>query len=387
MATAYELLANPSENGTEESSAAAYSDAAKNALAAENTLKILDDNENNITSETVVDITINDETTEISNTSLDTTAEDAAFAAANAADAAVLEELYSSLGQTTTVDTAAIVTEKVNTNNKPGLASFPGKSAVPRNPNDVPKVGDPTTPVFSRGGENIIGTTIARRNNQLIHSCDFANDLIKHIQLKKFLKSIARWVREGIRKIMQVLGFTDASGAISSIINALKKLAKELKYIKTEYIDPIIEFQKYVLAVIVKIRAIIQWILSLPAKLLALLRDCVLRLIKSLVKMFTDEFSGSTGELGQIGDLGKDFKELADAIKEVAVAGGELLQAGTTVVGLAAGIVGSATVGLLVPTSEAEVLAANATIIKYTGSLPAGLAVPATPNFLKTSTP
>lgn len=386
MATAYELLANPLENGTEESSAAAYSDAAKNALAAKNTLKILDDNENNITSETVVDITINDETTEISNTSSDTTAEDAAFAAANAADAAVLEELYSSLGQTTTVDTAAIVTEKVNKNNKPGLASFPGKSAVPRNPNDVPKVGDPTTPVFSRGGENIIGTTIARRNNQLVHSCDFANDLIKHIQLKKFLKSIARWVREGIRKIMQVLGFTDASGAISSIINALKKLAKELKYIKTEYIDPIIEFQKYVLAVIVKIKAIIQWILSLPAKLLALLRDCVLRLIKSLAKMFSDEFSGSS-ELGQVGDLGKDFEELAGAIKEVAVAGGELLQAGTTVVGLTAGIVGSATIGLLVPTSEEEVLAANATIIKYTGSLPAGLAVPATPNFLKTSTP
>ena len=321
MATEYELLSNPSENGTDESSAAAYSDAAKNALAAENTLKILGDNENNITSETVVDITINDETTEISNTSLNATTE-----GANAADAAVVGELYNSLGQTTTVDTAAIVNEKVNKNNKPGLASFPGKSAVPTNPNDVPKVGDPTTPVFSRGGENIIGTTIARRNNQLVHSCDFANDLIKNIQLKKFLKSIARWVREGIIKIMQVLGFTDASGAISSIINALKKLAKELKYIKTEYIDPIIEFQKYVLAVIVKIRAIIQWILSLPAKLLTLLRDCVLRLIKSLVKMFTDEFSGSTGEASQIGDLGKDFQELAAAIKDVAVSGGELLK-------------------------------------------------------------
>ena len=382
MATEYELLSNPSENGIDESSAAAYSDAAKNALAAENTLKILDDNENNITSETVVNITINDETTEISNTILN-----AATESANAADAAVVGELYNSLGQTTTVDTAAIVNEKVNKNNKPGLASFPGKSAVPTNPNDVPKVGDPTTPVFSRGGENIIGTTIARRNNQLVHSCDFANDLIKHIQLKKFLKSIARWVREGIRKIMQVLGFTDASGAISSIINALKKLAKELKYIKTEYIDPIIEFQKYVLAVIVKIRAIIQWILSLPAKLLTLLRDCVLRLIKSLVKMFTDEFSGSTGEASQIGDLGKDFQELAAAIKDVAVSGGELLKAGTTVVALAAGIAVSGTVGLLVPTSEAEVIAANATIVNYTGSLPAGLAVPADPDFLKRSIP
>jgi len=103
--------------------------------------------------------------------------------------------------------------------------------------------------------------------------------------------------------------------------------------------------------------------------------------------MFTDEFSGSTGEPSQASDLGKDFKELAAAIKEVVVEGGELLKAGTTAVGLAAGIAVSGTVGLLVPTSEAEVIAANATIIKYTGSLPAGLAVPADPNFLKKSMP
>ena len=56
-------------------------------------------------------------------------------------------------------------------------------------------------------------------------------------------------------------------------------------------------------------------------------------------------------------------------------------------VALAAGIAVSGTVGLLVPTSEAEVIAANATIVNYTGSLPAGLAVPADPDFLKRSIP
>jgi hypothetical protein len=186
---------------------------------------------------------------------------------------------------------------------------------------------------------------------------------------------------------MQFLGFSDASGSFSSIINALKKLAKELKYIKTEYIDPIIEFEKYVLAVLVKIRAIIQWILSLPAKLLALLAACLLKLLKSLVQMFVDAWKEAGAELGQSADAGKSFEELSGAIKDAATAAGELLTATSTAAGLAVGIAVSATVGLVAPVTESEVTAANKTITNYSGSVPAGLEVPSDPDFLKLSIP
>lgn len=290
-------------------------------------------------------------------------------------------------GQTSTVETTAFVEEKVVKDSKPAVSTFPGITAYAVNTRDVPTFGVPDISPNARSGENIKGTTIHRRNKSLIHSCDFANDLKKTIYLKKFLKSIARWVREGIRKLMQFLGFSDASGSFSSIINALKKLAKELKYIKTEYIDPIIEFEKYVLAVLVKIRAIIQWILSLPAKLLALLAACLLKLLKSLVQMFVDAWKEAGAELGQSADAGKSFEELSGAIKDAATAAGELLTATSTAAGLAVGIAVSATVGLVAPVTESEVTAANKTITNYSGSVPAGLEVPSDPDFLKLSIP
>jgi hypothetical protein len=290
-------------------------------------------------------------------------------------------------GQKNTVETTAFVQEKVVTDSKPAVSTFPGITAYAVNTRDVPTFGVPDISPNARSGENIKGTTIHRRNKSLIHSCDFANDLKKTIYLKKFLKSIARWVREGIRKIMQLMGFTDASGSFSSIINALKKIAKELRYIKTEYIDPIIEFEKYVIAILVKIRAIIQWILSLPAKILALLAACLLKLLKSLVQMFVDAWKESGAELGQTADAGKSFEELSGAIKDAAKAAGELITAGTTAAGLAVGIGVSATVGLVAPVSEAEITAANKTITNYSGSIPSALEVPSDPDFLKKSTP
>ena len=360
----------------------AYADANQSYLSAEETLKAIDSNTDNITNSTVINVTVGEETTALSienSTATDTQV---------VTDTVAVDSPFRGYsGQTRTVETTAFVNQKVVTDSKPALATFPGSNAIAANSRDVPVSGVPDISPYARSGRNIIGTTTQRRNQKLIHSCDFANDLKKSIYLKKFLKSIARWVREGIRKIMQLMGFSDASGSFSSIINALKKIAKELRYIKTEYIDPIIEFEKYVIAILVKIRAIIQWILSLPAKILALLAACLLKLLKSLVQMFVDAWKESGAELGQTADAGKSFEELSGAIKDAAKAAGELITAGTTAAGLAVGIGVSATVGLVTPVSEAEIAAANKTITNYSGSIPSALEVPSDPDFLKKSIP
>jgi hypothetical protein len=182
------------------------------------------------------------------------------------------------------------------------------------------------------------------------------------------------------------MGFSDASGSFSSIINMLKKAAQEVKTFIKLYINPIIEFQKYVLAVLVKIRAIIQWILSLPGKILALLKDCLTKLLKSVVSAFVDAWAEAKAEV-PFADTGKDFTELTGAIKEAAGAASDLLKATTTVAALTVGIAASATVGLLAPVSESDITAANKTITAYSGSVPSGLEVPKDPDFLKKSTP
>lgn len=357
----------------------AYTDATQNLVDAESVLKTIDSNADNITSTTSINVTVAEETTTISAPTITET---------NAQIVSTITNTSGQFpGQTNTVETKAYVDRTVVVDSKPALATFPGNETAAANARDVPISGVPDISPYARSGQNIKNTTTHRRNQSLIHSCDFANDLKKSIYLKKFLKSIARWVREGIRKIMQLLGFSDASGSFSSIINALKKLAKELKYIKTEYIDPIIEFEKYVLAVLVKIRAIIQWILSLPAKLLALLAACLLKLLKALVQMFVDAWKEAGAELGQADDAGKSWEELSSAIKDAAKAAGDLVTAGTTAAGLAVGIGVSATVGLVAPVTESEIKAANKTITNYSGSVPAGLEVPSDPDFLKKAIP
>jgi hypothetical protein len=258
-------------------------------------------------------------------------------------------------------------------------------SAVCRDPGNVSKIGTPTISPSARGTCDA-NSSIAITNKNLVHSCDFVNDLVKSLGLKKFIKAIAKWIREGIRKIQQLMGFSDASGSFSQVINRLKAAAQEIRTFIKLYIEPIIEFQKYVLAVLVKIRAIIQWILSLPAKLLRLLQECLTKLLKSIVSAFVDAWGEASTEV-PFADSGKDYKELTDAIQDTVKATEELLKASTTVVALSVGIAASATVGLITPVSESDITAANATITAYSGSVPSALEVPADPDFLKKSTP
>ena len=77
------------------------------------------------------------------------------------------------------------------------------------------------------------------------------------------------------------------------------------------------------------------------------------------------------------GDFGKGFSELAAAVEDTANAASDALKATGQVIALGVGIATSATVGLLVPVSEAQVLEANKVIKNYTGSVPDGLQTPA----------
>ena len=265
-------------------------------------------------------------------------------------------------------------------------------SAVAGNSADVSKVGTPQISPYARGVVPI-DSSIAKTNSQLIHSCDFALAIEKNMALRKYIRAIAKWIREGIRKMQLLMSGTDKSGIFSQIIDALQSIAEFVQYVNDEFIQPIIEFQKYVIAVIVKIRAIIQWILSLPAKLLALLRDCLTALLKTLASIFMDEWAAAgkevDAELGVVpkDDSGKGFEEVAAAAKDAYDATVNLLSATTTAAGLAVGIAVSGTVGLIAPVTEEDIAGANATITAYTGTIPAALEVPADPEFLKKSTP
>jgi hypothetical protein len=227
--------------------------------------------------------------------------------------------------------------------------------------NDGPKVGYPSIPASARCV--VEGTSVGNTNNQLAHVCDFVSEMQKNQYLKKFLKAVANQIREGIRAIMRFLGITDATGQYSWLIDKLKSIARELKRIQKEIIQPIIDFEKYVLAYITKLRAIVQWILGLPARFLALLKDCLTRLLLAIVNVFSDFFTELSG-----GGASSELTELVSAAKEVASEAFNTVNlAGQAVVGVVQ-IEASATAGLLIPVSEQDLIAANNTIISYTST-------------------
>jgi hypothetical protein len=140
------------------------------------------------------------------------------------------------------------------------------------------------------------GTIVDNLNSQISHVCDFSLDIQKNIGLKKYIKAISRFIRDGIRAVKLKLGFGEPSGLIFTVIEKLKAAAAFIRYVQKEYIQPVLDFQKYVLDVVVKIKKLIQWILSLPAKIFAMLKGCLTRLYKTIASIFSDAWNEATAE-------------------------------------------------------------------------------------------
>lgn len=257
---------------------------------------------------------------------------------------------------------------KTNLNKKPGIPWQDERKQEdvnndPKPPTDVVfyKQEEPT---ISRLGRGIVeGTMVNKNNKDLAHVCDFISEMQKNINLKKYTKALANQIREAIRWVMKALGFSDATGQYSWILNTLKAYARELRRIQKEIIQPIIDFEKYVLAYITKVRAMITWLLSLPERFLTMLKDCLDKMLKLIAQVMFDTIAGFKEGIGQP-EVSEVLSAAKDAVNETY---NTLNQAGVAIGG-AQVVLNVATTGLLVPVSESEVEAANTYINSYTSS-------------------
>jgi hypothetical protein len=221
-------------------------------------------------------------------------------------------------------------------------------------------VGKPTIPGAARS--IVAGTTTGVANDNLAHVCDFISEMQKNINLKKYTKALAKQIRDAIRYIMKALGLSDSTGEASWLANTLQALAREIKRIQKEILQPILDFEKYVLAYVTKLRAIIAWILSLPAKFLAMLQDCLAKLIKLIANIFTDIGAGLSEGFTE---GPSDYAEIIKEAKNVAAAAQSTINSTIAVVGGATAIAAAVTIGLVVPASQSDLDAANQTIANY----------------------
>jgi hypothetical protein len=225
---------------------------------------------------------------------------------------------------------------------------------------DGPTPGAPQQPGLALS--QVANTSVGFANDNLAHVCDFVSEMQKNINLKKYIKAIAKQIRDAIRKVLRALGISDATGEASWLANTLKSIAREVNRINKEILQPILDFEKYVVSYITKLRAILAWILSLPAKFLALLQDCLARVIKLIASVFTDIGAGLSEGFSE---GPSDYDEIIKEAKALASAASDTVKASVAIVGGAASIATAATVGLLIPTNQAELDAANATIAAY----------------------
>jgi hypothetical protein len=211
-------------------------------------------------------------------------------------------------------------------------------------------VGEPTTSRISRGV--LEGTLVNFTNNNLEHVCDISKDVKKAVTwIRAQFGYVVEAIRKAIRALLKFLGL-DPSGTSTALVQKLKDLAREIK----KYGKYITDFNEQVLELVKlarDIRAEIDYILSLPDKLRALLQDCLVQLYTALARGFTDLLASPEG--GFLG-TGVDTSELQSAFDEISVASGEIYNSALETISIPGQIIEA----VLTPASPEAIAAAGA---------------------------
>jgi hypothetical protein len=191
--------------------------------------------------------------------------------------------------------------------------------------NNNPGNGGTTFPSLSSG--LVANTIISLTNADLAHVCDFSLDIEKNTQLKQFIISQNQNIKDAKRAIMLALGYSDATGSYQWLIDDLKAITRALKYIQKHVIQPILDFENLVIGYLQKLKAIIAYILSLPARFLKLLQSCLSNLYKAIANVFSDITSGTGATSSGLSDVIAAAKETATAlqstVQQTALAAGQ----------------------------------------------------------------
>ena len=213
-------------------------------------------------------------------------------------------------------------------------------------------VGEPTTPRIRQGV--IDGTQIEVTNNNLSHVCDISIEVNKNVALARLkFGQFIQAIRDAIRALVAALGL-DPSGEISKLITLLKKLTAELKKIQA-WLEEVADYSKVIIAYARKVRAMVDYILSLPEKLYELVKDCLANFFSAIASGLSDLFT-LPGVQGS-----SDVGGLLTAIGDLANAGLGVVESGIKVASTPVAALGA----FLTPSSAAEQQEAANSLINY----------------------
>lgn len=234
----------------------------------------------------------------------------------------------------------------------PGIQSEQGNNIyinsgikTPKSSQDFSEVGKPTTPPLSRG---VVKDTLTSRLNGLLeHACDGGTQLWGAVEYAKQLNAfIMKGVNAVVKYFTEMKG-NDSTGIMSKIIDRIKDITTFLNWI-VKKIKAINEFIAAAVEVAKMIRAVIDYILSFPARILEFIKDCLSKMLVGVNSFLKEVFSTKNfagfGEGGDFTELMNEFSNLQSA------ASGVLTEVANT-----SSTVGNVASALTTPSSQSDI--------------------------------
>lgn len=154
--------------------------------------------------------------------------------------------------------------------------------------------GEPTTPATAW---TKIGTGIEKSDKSRAHVCDIANN-IKFQQAVETLKAstVFQTIRTSIEEITSAIS---SSALATQIVQAVKVIRGYLKMIK-EFLEFVNEVILEIASYVAYVQEKLAWILSAPARLLQLLRDCITEITRSLTTALSLSTAGIVSQIKSV---------------------------------------------------------------------------------------
>ena len=191
------------------------------------------------------------------------------------------------------------------------VSTIPG---APRPPNGI-TLEQADTPSISRLGRGEMRNSLIDRANQTReHVCDITPEIRQAIALARLAFSkIINEIRSAIKAFIDALNL-DPSGQVAKLVELAKWFARKLKEI-SDTLQEILDIRAVLFEIARQIRALIQFILGLPEKVLRFLRDCLAAFLKALSTGISDLISTVTGP--GVGLEPSSIGELTAAVSEI----------------------------------------------------------------------
>lgn len=164
----------------------------------------------------------------------------------------------------------------------------------------------PTVPLLSQG--IVEGTAVGKANKNRVHVCDISAEMKKAAAYTRVAFGVLmQGIRKAVKAVLALLGIKPDSES-TRFIELARKIKRAIEFAQ-RFVKTINDYATIVVYYAKQVRAMIDWILSLPKALAAMLAGCLNELLSSAAAGFSALVAGSVGL-----DLGNSIKEITEIV-------------------------------------------------------------------------